>query len=310
MEVIHTLLSYDLISATLRIMIPLLMAALGGVIVEKSGILSLALEGLMLGGAFSGFVGAFLSQSIAGAFLWVVGIGVLMGLLLAFFFVTLKADQVVVSLIFNIFILGVTGFYERIIFGIGHAIPKIPELTIVRIPLLSKIPVVGEIIFANQFVVFLALLLVPVLGFILNRTTVGLKIRFVGENPKAADTLGIKVYLTRYLSVIVGGILAAAGGSILTLGQTHIFTENIISGRGYMAMAMVIFGRWNPFGILIAAILFGFADALQLRIQGLSLPIPHEIPIMFPYIITILALLIFRGKYLVPASIGEAYIRE
>jgi general nucleoside transport system permease protein len=195
-------------------------------------------------------------------------------------------------------------------FGMGGAPPKVPELGILRLPLLSDIPWIGEILFVNQTIVFVALLCVPLAGLFLYHTTWGLAVRYVGENPLGAEALGTRVFQTRYLCVIASGILAALGGSILTLGQTHLFQQNLTAGRGYVALAAVIFGRWNPYGILLAVLLFGFADALQLRIQGLGLPIPYEIPVMFPYILTILCLIIFRGRASGPASLGEPYLPE
>jgi ABC-type uncharacterized transport system permease subunit len=310
MEVIQLLFAPELINATLRIMTPLLLAALGGLIIEKSGILSIGLEGLMLGGAFAGFLGAYLTQSLGGGLLCACLSGALMGFLLAFFYITLAADQVVVALVFNTFILGLTSFLDRLTFGVGGKIPKVPELGIIRLPFLSKIPCVGEILFVNQSIVFVALLFVPLAGIFLYHTTWGLTVRYVGENPRGADALGTRVFLTRYLCVIASGVLAALGGSILTLGQTHLFQQNLTAGRGYVALAAVIFGRWNPYGILLAVLLFGFADALQLRIQGLGLPIPYEIPVMFPYILTIVALIVLRGKASGPASLGNAYLPE
>lgn len=309
MDTIEKLFTIGLGVAMLRMTAPLLLTALGGLFSEAAGMLCINLEGLMLSGAFFGFLGGLYLQSSLGGVVVAMLVGAVFGALLALFFVTLRSDQVVVAIVFNLFMLGLTSFGYRFLFGVGGAPMKIVQLPNLPIPVLSKIPWLGSILFNNSLLVYLALVLVPIVWLVFYRTSWGLHLRFVGENPAAADTLGINVVRTRYTSMMICGALAALGGATLTLGQMGMFSDGITAGRGFVAMAAIIFGGWRPYGILGATMVFGLADALQLRIQGLGLPIPYQIPVMLPYILTILALFVVARHSRSPASLGVPFVR-
>jgi ABC-type uncharacterized transport system permease subunit len=309
MDILGKLVTVGLGVAMLRMTAPLLLAALGGLFSEAAGMLTINLEGLMLSGAFFGFLGGLIFHGPLWGLLVAAVVGALFGALLALFFVTLRSEQVVVGIIFNLFMLGLTSFTYRFLFGVGGAPIKIAQVPNLPVPGLADIPVVGPILFNNSPLVYLALILVPVVSFVFYRTRWGLHLRFVGENPASADTLGISVVRTRYLSLMICGALAALGGATLTLGQMGMFTDGITAGRGFVALAAIIFGGWKPRGVLAATLVFGLADALQLRIQGLGLPIPYQIPVMMPYILTVLALFIFARNSRSPASLGIPFSR-
>jgi len=218
-----------------------------------------------------------------------------------------QADQVVSGVAINILAVGLTGFLLQFIFKTSGNSPSVPSLPAMPIPLLSKIPVLGDIFFNQSPIVYIALLAVPLSAFVLFRTPLGLRIRAVGEHPKAADTVGINVFKLRYLGVGLSGILGGLGGAYLSIGQLNIFTEGMTNGRGYIALAAVIFGKWNPWGALGACLLFGFADAIQISLQNAGVNIPSDFLLMLPYILTLIALAGFIGRSRPPAAAGAPY---
>jgi simple sugar transport system permease protein len=283
-----------MLSASLRFATPILLAALGELYTERSGILNLGLEGVMLVGAFAGFLTMHFSDSMWLSFLAAVLTGLITGLLLGFFYVTLRANQVIVGILFSLMMVGFTSYAYRLVFG-TDTLERQRLLEPLAIPLLSRIPVLGQALFHHSPFTYLALLLVPVAHFVLYRTGFGLQLRAVGEHPRGADTLGIDVTRTRYAGTIIGCVAASAGGAFFAL-SFGAFLDTMLSGRGYIALAIVIFGRWQPVRALVGAILFGFVDALALRLQALAIPVPHHFLLMLPYLLTIAALLFSVGS--------------
>jgi simple sugar transport system permease protein len=261
-------------------------------------------------------MGSFISFNIAlstgNLWLGVIGgilIGAIAGLFMALMSVTLKVNQVVCGLAIWITGLGLSSFLFRITGG-HTATARVEGFKPVYIPFLSEVPILGPILFRHSALVYIALILVPILAFVLFRTAFGLKIRAVGENPRAADVLGINVALIRYLCVIFGGSMAGLGGSVLVLTYVKMFTEGMTGGKGWIALAIVIFGKWNPYRVLAGALLFGLTDALQLNLQALGTPIPPQFLQMLPYILTIVVLVGALGKAGVPLALTKPYTRE
>jgi general nucleoside transport system permease protein len=296
-------------SSNMRLAVPILLTATGMIYNERAGIVNIGAEGMMLIGALAGVLGSyFFGSSFYGA-LAALASGALSGLLFAFIVVSLQGNQIVTGIAFNLLGLGLTTSVSRVVFSSAQR-PAISAFRIYEVPLLSRIPFVGPVLFRQSLVFYLSLFLVFLTWFLLYQTTWGLKVRAVGEVPKAADTLGVKVYAIRYQSMIIGGALAGLGGAFLSLGIVSLFTENMVSGRGFIAIAVVIFGKWSPLGVLLAAILFGAGDALVFRLQALGTNIPYQFIRMIPYVITIFALAGFVGKARPPAASGIAYDKE
>lgn len=301
----------DYLAATIRIASPLILVALGGIVSERAGVFAISLEGMMLFGAFTGVIGAFYSGSVWLGVLSSVFGGAFIALLLAIATVSLRANQIVCTIGLNIFSFGMTSFLLRVVFGHGDAaatrIATMPKLSL---PLLTQIPLFGPVLFNHPPLTYLAYLVVPLMAFFLFRTGWGLNIRAVGENPRAVHVVGISPWATRYFSVLVSGSLSGLGGAVLSLQQVGFFTENMTHGRGFIALAAVIFGRWNPWATAGGCLLFGGAEALQLRIQAYGLPLSSHIVLMVPYVAAILALMGFGLRARYPAAIGRPYTRE
>jgi general nucleoside transport system permease protein len=312
-EALSQLLGASFFAATLRLATPLYFATLGGIYSERSGVVNIGLEGMMLMGAFFGTAVTVWTGSVWLGVMGALVVGSATGLFLAFFTVTLKADQIVCGIALNLLALGFTNFMHDLLFRpeAGANLTNTPPFPVLDIPFLSQIPFLGEVLFDQNLMVYAALILVPISTFILFRTVIGLTIRSVGEHTRAADTVGINVNLVRYACVAVSGALAGVGGSFLSLGNVHYFVQNMTAGRGYIALAAVIFGKWHPVGALVAVLIFGAADAFQYRIQALGVvAIPPQFPIMLPYILTIIALAVFIGRSVAPAEDGKPYVKE
>jgi simple sugar transport system permease protein len=300
--------------------IPIFLAALGEIITERGGVLNLGLEGVMLAGALAGFMGAFYVENLPNgeSLLWLapwVGIvagilaGVAMGLIMAVLTITLRTDQVIASVTLVILGHGVTTYIFRQQFE--ELTARIVGFEEVPIPLLSQIPFVGEVLFNHDIMTYISVLLAIVGWYFLFHTTWGLSIRAMGEHPAAADTSGLSVGGVRYAAVLIGSALTGLGGAVLTVAQVHVFDEGITAGRGWIAVALVIFARWRPALALAGALLFGIANALQFRIQALSVEsLPYEFLLMLPYILTILVLLQRVRKSEAPAALGIPYVKE
>ncbi len=297
-----------LLASTIRNTTPLGFAALGGMFSERSGVVNIALEGMMLIAAFAGVVGAFVSGSTLIGLVVGLASGLGFGLVHAVMCVTFEADQIISGTAINLLALGGTGFLMVVIFGAGGTTPRIDSLDLVAVPLLSDIPVIGPALFAQSGLVYLLYALVPLTAWVLFRTPFGLRLRATGEMPAAVDTAGVSVARMRYAGVMISGALAALGGMYLSMSLLSSFSEGMTAGRGFIALAALIFGRWRPLGAFLAALLFGFAQAVVFRSGGLD--VPNEFIQMLPYAVTILALAGFGGRAVAPAAIGKPYRKE
>ena len=306
MEKVVDLVTY-ILATDLRIASPILIAALGLVLMEKSGVVNIGCEGMMLIGSFAGVFFARIFGSPWMGLLFAGISGMVTGLFFAYIVVSLRANQIVTGIALNIIALGLTSTLNRLIYGVSGQAARAPGFEQVPIPLLSKIPVIGGAFFNQMMPVYIALILIPVMRWFFMKTTVGLKIRAVGEHPHAADTAGINVVSTRYGTILAGSFPAGAAGGFLSLGLLSIFTENMVSGRGFIALAVVIFGNWNPWGILGAALIFGLGEAIQIKIQTIGSAVPYQFLMMIPYILTILALSGFVGRSQAPAASGKPF---
>jgi len=295
----------SVLRATLRQSTPITLGALSGIYCEKSGVINIAIEGMMLSGAYAGFMTNVFTGNLLLSILVAMGVGGLMGMLHALLSVTFMVDQIISGTVINILAVGLTGYlYQTGATTEGKLVP-------VEIPFLSEIPIIGEVLFINGPITYAGILMVFVTAFIFFRTTWGLRTRAVGEHPSAADTVGINVHRMRYMNVIIGGMIAGLGGAFLTLEAVGSFERLITSGRGFIALAAMIFGKWNPFGAWGAALLFGFTNALQTQLQfSGALAIPHEFIGMLPYLLTVLVLAGFVGRARPPAASGQPYETE
>ena len=299
-----------LIGATMRMATPIIFATLGEILSERAGVLNLGIEGIMLMGAMTGFLVTFTSGSIWLGVLAGAGVGMLLGLLMAFLAVYLGLSQHVSGLGITLFATGLAMFIYRLHFGSPTVPPIIQPFKQITIPLLSKIPVIGPGLFTQYSLTYIAWLLIPALSILLYKTKIGLKIRTVGENPVVADTVGVNVLLTRTLCLVAGGALMGIGGAFLTLAHQNMFLIDVIGGRGWVAIAMVIFGNWDPGKCIAGTLIFGLLDALQLRLQGMGLEISHDIFLMLPYVLTIIVLIVASRKASIPAGLLKPYRRE
>jgi simple sugar transport system permease protein len=299
-----------LIGATMRMATPIIFATLGEILSERAGVLNLGIEGIMLMGAMTGFLVTFTSGSIWLGVLAGAGVGMLLGLLMAFLAVYLGLSQHVSGLGITLFATGLAMFIYRLHFGSPIVPPIIEPFKQITIPLLSKIPVIGPGLFTQYSLTYIAWLLIPALSILLYKTKIGLKIRTVGENPVVADTVGVNVLLTRTLCLVAGGALMGIGGAFLTLAHQNMFLIDVIGGRGWVAIAMVIFGNWDPLKGAFGALIFGFLDALQLRLQVLGIAVSFHLFLMIPYLLTIVALISVSRKASIPASLLKPYRRE
>jgi simple sugar transport system permease protein len=308
-DIFTMLFLVNFLAATVRIATPLLLIALGETFSQKAGVFNIGLEGIVLIGAFSGFVFSYYLNNAWLGILCSVLVCMLVAYLSGLLMIGVGADQIVTGLALNIFAIGVTSSFYRYIFGILITTrPEAPSLSVMPIPLLQGIPFLGPILFRQLPLVYLALALVPVCWFVLFRTHLGLKIRAVGENPHAAKTLGIDVKRIRYLCILLVGVSAGLAGSFLSIGHFNTFFDNMSGGRGFIAIAIVIFGKWNPLGSLIGALLFGSAYAFQLRLQAMGVNLPYQFLLMMPYILTIIALAMVKAKATAPTALGKPFV--
>jgi ABC-type uncharacterized transport system permease subunit len=301
----------DTVSGSLQLALPLILGALAGVLGERSGVVNVAIEGQFLMGAFgAALVGTLATSVWAGLISAAIG-GVIIAWLLAVLAIRFLVDQVVVGIVLNLFATGVTGFlYERLMQPNAQRYNQPPQMATWRIPGLADIPVIGPVLFDTNFLVYAALILVVVLHFALSRTRWGLRTRAVGEHPTAADTVGIRVRGLRYFNVLLGGVVAGAGGAYFTLVATGSFNKNMTSGAGFIALAALIFGRWTPFGALGAALFFGFAQKLATYLSAVGSPVPSQFLNMLPYLATIIAVAGLVGRVRAPAADGQPYVKS
>lgn len=289
---------------------PILLAALGELLVERTGVLNIGVEGVMLGGAFAAALAAWASDSAAIGALAAAATGVAMALLFALATVGFGADQIIAGAALNLIALGVTGALYRALLGATGAALVLPTLPAVDLPGLREVPVLGAALFGQHALVYLGLCATPLMALVLNHTGLGLRLRALGDHPQAAASLGLPVRADRTVTLAVGGALAGLGGAALTLAATNTFVEGITAGRGFIALAVVVFGRWLPWGVLGGALLFGLASALQFQFQAAALKIPYQVFLMLPYVLTLGVLLVSSGESRAPRALGARYDRE
>ena len=300
-----------ILASALRLATPLIFSAIGGVFSERAGVVNIALEGIMIMGAFFGILATELTTNPWIGVLAAMAVGILTSLILAFLAVHLRADQVVAGVAINLLAASLTAFLLEMVWhrsgqtdAVANALTKNPK----ALAFLEKIPVLGELFKGLTPFVYLSIILVLVSYYVLFKTPFGLRVRSVGEHPRAADTVGINVYKIRYICVMISGALAGLGGAALSLGTVNLFREGMISGKGFIALAAMIFGKWHPIGAFFACLFFGFAEAIQIQASSIGLSfIPSEFLQALPYIATILALVGVVGKAVAPAADGEPY---
>jgi ABC-type uncharacterized transport system permease subunit len=299
-----------LLAGALFLSIPLVFGALAGLLCERSGIINVAIEGQLLSGAFlAAAVGAITGTAYAGLVAAPVA-GALVGALLAFFSVRYLVDQIIVGVVLNVLVIGLTGFVFSTVFSQNREVfGGVPRLPTIAIPLLSEIPVLGPVLFRQNVLVYIMYAVVIVLQVMLFRSRWGLRVRAVGEHPKAADTVGIKVNRTRVRNTILGGAVAGLGGAFFTIAQGLAFGKEMTAGQGFIALAAMILGRWSPRGALMAALLFGFATNLQVFFGSINSPIPSQLLLMTPYVATIIAVAGVVGRVRPPAAEGTPYVK-
>ncbi|HEX5894173.1 MAG TPA: ABC transporter permease [Solirubrobacterales bacterium] len=311
---LESVFSVGLLAATLRFATPLAFAAMGGIFSERSGVVNIGLEGMMLAGAFFGIMVAAETGQWELGILGAMAAGGALALVHAVFCIHLQADQIISGFAINFLALGLTGYLFRSVYG-DRGTPELPErIPDVRLAFIDGIPFIGDIFGQLNLMIWLMILTVILSWVVLFKTPLGLRIRSVGEHPRAADTVGISVFKIRYAAVITSGILAGLGGAYLSFGFGNAFNENMTVGRGYIALAAVIFGNWRPFGAFGACLLFGFSSALALRLQGSPL-LPSDIASgnllqTLPYVLTLIALVGVIGRSRGPAAAGRPYVKQ
>ncbi len=288
---------------------PLLLAALGGLHSERIGIANIALEGMMLTSAFFSVVGSYFTGSPWIGLLLGVSSSAVLGFLLGFLSDRARGDQIVIGVAINLLALGMTGYLLETIFGHPGNTPPVSKLPEIYIPWLDRLEY-GFIFSGHHPLVYLAFLLVPLVHLEIYHTPWGLRLRSIGENPYVADSLGVNVLRMRLLSTTISGVLAGLGGAALSLGELSLFAERMTAGRGYLALAALIFGKWTPLGVFLTTLFFGFVDAWQEALQSEFIDIPSEFFTMFPYLFSLIVLALFVKRMRPPASIGKPFVKE
>jgi simple sugar transport system permease protein len=296
-----------ILTSGIRLATPYLYAGIGETFSQRSGVLNLGVDGQMLMGAFAGFYVVFSTGNLWLGLLAALAVGALMGLAMAFISVTLHAEQGISGIGVYLFGLGLSELLFQETIGTVETVSGFRPL---QIPVLSSIPVLGEVLFSHNILVYGAFLLVPVAWFVLHKTTFGLNIRAVGENPEAADSLGVSVARVRYLTVTLGGALSGMAGASLSIALLNVFQQNLTNSLGFIAVALVYFGGWRPFGLLTGALIFSMLNALQVWVQTLGIPVPAEVALMMPYILTIVVLALSVQRVRPPSALTKPFLRE
>ena len=299
-----------LLAGTLLLSVPLVFGALSGVLCERAGVINIAIEGQLLAGAFLSAVVASVTDSLYLGLLLAPVAGLLVGAMLALFAIRYVVDQIIVGVVLNVLVIGLTGFfYSRLLATRADVFNQPGRFDAIPIPGLSRIPVIGPVLFNQSIIVYLMYVAVVVVHIALFRTRWGLRVRAVGEHPTAADTVGIRVNRVRWQNVLLGGAVAGLGGAFFTLGSVGAFGREMTAGQGFIALAAMIFGRWTPIGALLAALLFGFANNLQGVLGVIGTPIPSEFMLMAPYLATLFAVAGLVGRVRAPAADGQPYVK-
>ncbi len=294
-----------MLASSLRMCTPIALGALAGILCEKSGVINIGIEGMMLAAAAFGFGANLFFKNIWVGVLAAILLGGLMAVLHALMCIRFKTDQIISGTAINILAVGASGFLRRAYLVKAYFVGQ--TLPIVKIPLLSQIPVLGTLLFRSQPIVYAMLIMVPAVYFVLFHTPWGLRTRAVGEHPRAADTVGVNVFKVQYINVIMAGCIAGLAGAWFSLETVGSFEDVMTGGKGFIALAAMIFGNWNPLGAFLGALLFGFADALQIKLQILNVPLPYQFLGMAPYLVTMVVLAGLIGRTTPPAAEGKAY---
>ncbi|MYE26207.1 MAG: ABC transporter permease [Chloroflexi bacterium] len=309
------ILTASVFASAIRLATPYIFAALGETFAQRSGVLNLGVDGMMLMGAFTGFYAVYVAQTNAamsepmslffGVAVALI-VGGLMGLAMAFVSVTLKAKQGISGIGVYLFGLGLSELLFQQWVGTPKSVSGFPRI---NFPVLTDLPIVGEIFFHHNLLVYVAFALVPISAYVLNNTTFGLMIRAVGQNPEAADAMGVSVTRVRYATTTIGGVLAGLAGASLSIALINLFQQNLTAGQGFIAVALVYFGGWRPWTVAAGAMLFSFVNALQLQIKVIGADIPSEFAVMAPYVITIIALVFATKRHEQPTALTKPYER-
>jgi simple sugar transport system permease protein len=306
-ELLSAQVLLGILTSGIRLATPYLYAGIGETFGQRSGVLNLGVDGQMLMGAFAGFYVVFTTGELWLGLLAAIAVGALMGLAMAFISVTLHAEQGISGIGVYLFGLGLSELMFQKTIGTVETVSGFRPL---QIPGLSSIPVLGEIFFSHNILVYGAFLLVPVAWFVLHKTTIGLNIRAVGENPEAADSLGVSVARVRYFTVTLAGALSGVAGASLSIALVNVFQQNLTNSLGFIAVALVYFGGWRPFGLLAGALIFSMLNALQVWVQTLGIPVPAEIALMMPYVLTIVVLALSVQRVRPPTALTKPFLRE
>jgi ABC-type uncharacterized transport system permease subunit len=298
------------IISTVAMATPILLAALGELLVEESGIINIGIEGAMLAGAFFALTGVYFTGSLAAGIVCGIAAAIAINAILGALVINLAVNQVVAGTALDILAAGITGVFYRRFFGITGKAFIVRPLRVIALGPLARIPLLGPALFNQTPLVYLAFALVPAAAWMMNRTRYGLRLRSAGERPEAADALGLGVHALRWQALIASGVLTGLAGAFLTVAYANTFVENISAGRGFVALAVVILGRWNPWGLAAASVLFGAAMALQFGLQALGTAIPYQLFLALPYALTLIVLASLGGQANAPSALGEPYRRS
>lgn len=308
--VVSVLLDPELWRLMLTMAAPLVLAALGELLMERSGVLNVGVEGMMAVAAAIAFLTMLKTGTLLGAAAVAMASGLVLAVALGYFAITLRSAQLTVGLCLFVFGTGLASLLYRLVIGVTTATPTVPTLPRVAVPALANVPFLGTVVFTQNALVYLALALVPLLAFLLVETTIGLRLRAAGENPRALDTVGVDVRALRYGAVAVGGLLIGLAGAYLPLAVTGAYSDGIVGGRGWIALMVVIFGRWQPGWALAGAVLFAYTEALQFKLALVTKAVPPQVLLMLPYVVAIVALVrLYRGAE-PPRALGLPYERE
>ena len=307
--IIESTLVTALFASTIRGTTPILLAALGETYAERSGLLNLGIEGMMVAGALSSFMMALKINSLWSGFACAAVVGLILALVFGFLTISLGVNQIVVGLGLTIFSHSMCSFLHRVIFG--NQFPILYEAgQAIEVPLLARLPVIGPAFFSQHWLVYLTFLSVPIMYILMYKTRFGLRVRAVGEAPRAADACGVNVARTRYYSILLGGFLASLGGAYMAIGDLAFFVPDMIMGRGYIAIVVVMLGKWNPVRVCFGGLLFGFALALTSALQVVGVNISPDLILMVPYLVVILTLLLFARSTNLPSELCMPYRRD
>lgn len=299
-----------LLQSSVKMAAPLTFLGIGESVSEKSGVLNIGVEGIMLMGAFTSFIVYYFTGNLVLGILAAMIISGIIGMIQGFLTISCKGNQTIVGLAINFLLLGVTSFIFLLFFGDSVELPSVNILPTIDIPILSSIPLIGPVLFSQDILVYIMYAMIFISFFIFYKTEWGVQLEAVGENPGAADTAGLNVFKIRYLSCFINGVLTGLGGAYMTVSQFGFFSENITAGRGYIALAAVTLGRRNPLLVFFASLIIGFTESLQYTLQSMNFAIPSQMFTMLPYVIAVIVLLLSIGKDNNPSSLGIPYDRN